>query len=68
MGLLKNTMTGKQQKDKALEAMLDKKDIEFLLLNMKNSMISGSMLEQAVITAQKLQNIHRKLSQLEKKA
>ena len=66
MGLIKNTLSGKKAEETKQGTMLEKADIEFLLLNIKNSMISGATLEQAVLTVQKLQNIYRKLTQLEK--
>ena len=67
LGLIKDIVKkpDKVSKERA-DLMLMKQDVEFLLLTIKNSMISGATLEQAVITVQKLQNIYKRLVKLEK--
>jgi len=43
------------------ELKITETDIEFLLTAIKNSMIPGASLEQAVVTIEKLQNIYTEL-------
>ena len=52
--------TKKQELIKELQ--ITEKDIEFILLAIKQSMIPGSSLEQAVSTIEKLQEIYKKLT------
>ena len=49
-------------KNKLIKALkITEQDIEFILIAIKNSMISGSSLEQAVSTIEKLQKIYEQL-------
>mgnify|MGYP001485097173 CR=1 FL=1 len=66
MGLIRDSLSKKVTKEESAAWMLTQTDIEFILLTIKNSMISGAMLEQAVVTVQKLQNIHKKLDSSKK--
>ena len=43
---------------------LNTQDVEFILLAIKNSMIAGSHLDQAVSTVTKLQKLYTKLEEL----
>ena len=61
MGIIRDSLSKKASSSEGKAYMLTKTDVEFILLNIKNSMISGAMLEQAVITVQKLQKIYKKL-------
>tara|TARA_B100000131_G_scaffold323098_1_gene379822 strand:- start:7871 stop:8146 length:276 start_codon:yes stop_codon:yes gene_type:complete len=59
---LKSKMVKPSEKRKLIkELKITETDIEFLLTAIKNSMIHGSTLEQAVATIEKLQNIYTQL-------
>tara|TARA_B100000131_G_C17912427_1_gene530894 strand:+ start:412 stop:687 length:276 start_codon:yes stop_codon:yes gene_type:complete len=59
---LKSKMVKPSEKLKLIkELQITEADIEFLLIAIKNSMIPGANLEQAVTTIEKLQNIYKKL-------
>tara|TARA_B100000131_G_scaffold317802_1_gene360485 strand:- start:1560 stop:1775 length:216 start_codon:yes stop_codon:yes gene_type:complete len=68
MGLLKSKVSEQTEHDKLLQRLgLNENDLEFLLLAIKNAMISGSVLDQAVSTITKLQNMYTALQNSKKK-
>ena len=67
MGLLKNKVNKQNEHDKLLHRLgLNENDLEFLLLSIKNAMISGAVLDQAVSTITKLQNMYTALQNSKK--
>ena len=67
MGLLDKIAKPSEQRQLLKELALNESDVEFILLAIKNSMISGSHLNQAVSTISKLQKLYTTLQQLKKK-
>ena len=62
MSRVSNKLAKPTEKTKLIkELQITEQDIEFILLAIKQSMIPGASLEQAVNTIEKLQNIYKKL-------